>query len=84
MRALPREALGNSSDINSLKQKDMVYKLNSVGCSIDSKTKMVYPLLKNGRSDKKCGVSLDDCEDDWFNSLSDYDLGTVDSILNKI
>jgi len=48
-------------------------KLNSVGSVLDTKTKMVYPLYKNGTIDYSNGVHLINCTDEWWGSLNRLD-----------
>lgn len=62
----------------------MIKKLESVGCSIDTKTNMVYPNLRTGKIDKKNGTPLNECEDSWFDNLSDVDFSTISLILDNI
>jgi hypothetical protein len=69
----------------------MIYELLSVGFVMDGETFITYPMLseeqkkETGKTyDENKGIHLDDIEsDDWFNELSDDDLGTVVEIVNK-
>ena len=59
----------------------MLRKLNSVGSSIDTETKMIYPNYRDGGIDENNGWHLDECDDYWFGRLSDEDFSTVNVIL---
>jgi hypothetical protein len=48
--------------------------LESVGSVINPQNGMVYPQLTNGLPDMECGVELEECDDEWFDSLSEDDL----------
>jgi hypothetical protein len=58
-------------------------KLNSVGCFIDTETLFTYPMLQDGTCDMSDGtkVHLDDTDDEWFDSLSDDDFGTINNLI---
>lgn len=59
-------------------------KLPSVGAAIDTSNLMTYPLLKSGRIDfDNEGTHLDECSNEWFSSLSIYDYGTVNNLINN-
>jgi len=52
---------------------NMLIPLKSVGCFIDNETKITYPMdLRRERciADPSMGVHLDECTDEWLNSLS--------------
>ena len=68
---------------NKKMEKIEFVNLKSVGSIIKLKTETIYPLQTNGKPDLSMGILLDDCEDEWFGSLSDYDLGTISNILNN-
>ena len=53
----------------------MLIPLKSVGCFIDNETKITYPMDSEGVciTDPFGGVHLDNCTDEWKNSLSDKD-----------
>jgi hypothetical protein len=54
--------------------------LNSVNSIIDVNTLIIY---KKSDKTKSKGISVDDAKDSWFNKLSDYDFGTMDSLINN-
>ena len=58
-------------------------KLNSVGSMLDTKTGMVYPQNIDDTPDLNCGGYLEDCCDEWFDSLSDKDRKIVNLYINK-
>jgi hypothetical protein len=60
----------------------MIQELNSVGCVIDIQTLDIYPKLLDGGYDTYNGLHLDECCDEWFDSLSDEDSLTIDFIRN--
>ena len=51
--------------------------LESVGSVVDPKENIVYPLFENGAIDLGNGVELDEVSDEWFESLSEYDLNLL-------
>jgi len=61
----------------------MIHELHSVGTVIDTETLFTYPMLVNGGYDKNQNVHIDDCDVEWFHSLSDEDFGTIDYLINK-
>ena len=69
--------------VSLFKQKDMIQELNSVGCVIDTETLNTYPMLSEGGYDTDEGtiVHLDDCTDEWFESLSNEDFGTISELI---
>jgi hypothetical protein len=62
----------------------MIVELNSVGCVIDTETLNTYPMLREGGYDEDEGtkVHIDDIENEWFDSLSDNDFGTISELIN--
>ena len=55
------------------KNKDNnMLKLNSVGCVLDTKSGMVFPVLDNGNIEKDEGTYLQDIwnNDEWINALN--------------
>ena len=51
--------------------------LESVGSVVDPKENIVYPLFENGAIDLGMGVGIDEVTDEWFESLSEYDLNLL-------
>ena len=51
--------------------------LNSVGSVIDIEEKIVYPQLINGLPDLNAGVEVYQTSDEWFESLSNGDIGKL-------
>jgi antirestriction protein len=61
--------------------KGGVVMLPSVGSAIDKKTKIVYPILSNGKVDyDDDGVYLSEVTDEWMDSLSKKDRDSIESI----
>ena len=56
-------------------------KLNSVGSILDTKDGMVYPQNNDGTPDLDCGGYLEDCCEEWFDSLNKEDRKIVDSLI---
>ena len=54
---------------------DMYITLNSVGCVLDTETKLTHPQDKNGGFNKFNGesVHINECSDEWWQSLSYLD-----------
>ena len=52
-------------------------RLESVGCLVDVDTLDVYPEMENGYPDWDAAVNLYETDDDWFNALSEGDLGLL-------
>ena len=53
-------------------------KLNSVGCRLDNKTGNTFPITSEGGIDKEnCVCPLEDCSDEWYQSLDSYDFEIV-------
>lgn len=57
--------------------------LNSVGSSLDTVKKVVYPQMKNGTPDLDSGVKLDNVTMEWFKSLDNDDYDVVVSVLRS-
>ena len=51
--------------------------LESVGSVVDPKENIVYPLFENGAIDLGMGVGIYEVSDEWFESLSEYDLNLL-------
>ena len=51
--------------------KDII--LDSVGSVFDPNGNMVYPQNEDGSPDLNCGTYLEDCSDEWWESLSKKD-----------
>ena len=52
-------------------------RLESVGCLVDVDTCDVYPELANGYPDWDNAVNLYETDEEWFESLSEYDLNLL-------
>ena len=52
-------------------------RLESVGCLVDVDTCEVYPEDVNGYPDWDNGVNLYETDEEWFESLSEYDLNLL-------
>jgi hypothetical protein len=52
-------------------------RLNSVGSVLDMEDNVVYPQLVDGLPDLNMGVDLDECVEDWFESISDEDMANL-------
>jgi hypothetical protein len=59
----------------------MILKLNSVGCVINTDTKMVYPMYNEKFQkiyrriyDENSGIHLDECSKEWVDALSEDDI----------
>ena len=64
--------------------KDLI-ELESVGCCIDTKTGMTYPMYADGSWDEEMGCHLEDIEtDEWFDALSDEDRVIVNRVMEVI
>lgn len=57
--------------------------LHSVGCAIDNKL-MLYPLFSNGLPDKSNPSSLDDCSEEFFETLSLADRVKIEELKKSI
>ena len=60
-------------------------KLNSVGCMLDDKTGYVFPILTlpEDSIDEFASVHVEDCDNEWIDSLSDEDRKTISRWLAK-
>ena len=58
----------------------------SVGCYLEKKTSMLYPMLSNGTADWNGGVHILDCGDEFFDNLGNdvEDLGVVTNHYNAV
>ena len=56
--------------------------LESVGCYINSASLCTYAALKNGGYDLETETLLDDCCEEWHNSLDDDDNYTIKQLEN--
>ena len=52
-------------------------KLNSVGCWLDIKHGYTYPITSEGGITSSPRVSINDCSDEWYQSLDSYDFEIV-------
>ena len=52
-------------------------KLNSVGSVLNVEDRIVYPQLVSGLPDLEMGVELNECVEDWFESISDEDMDNL-------
>ena len=55
----------------------MLVKLESVGCVLDTKELVIYPMNEDGSVDIECGVELNECTEEWHESLSEQDKVSV-------
>jgi hypothetical protein len=60
----------------------MILNLNSVGSVIDTETKIVYAKYQHGGYDKDSGVHLDNCSEQFVNSMSEEDITLVNENCN--
>ena len=51
--------------------------LESVGSVINPQNGIVYPQLISGVYDMESGVELEECADEWFDSLSEGDMNLL-------
>lgn len=51
----------------------MIIYLESVGCGLDSRESIVYPMENKNHIDLECGVYLDECSEEWWGRLSEED-----------
>ena len=58
--------------------------LESVGCCIDTKTGMTYPMYVDGTHDEEMGVHLEDIDEEWFHSLSSEDNIIVNDVMSDL
>jgi len=52
-------------------------RLDSVGSVLDMEDNMVYPQLVGGLPDLNMGVELNECVEEWFESISDEDMSNL-------
>ena len=52
-------------------------KLKSVGSWLDIKTGFIFPITKDDGMDTDCPVHLNDCEQEWLDSLQGFDWAIV-------
>ena len=58
--------------------------LSSVGCVIDKSTGVTFPIHKDDTIDWDGGTHIHDIEnEEWFESLSQKDLGIVTEVFNS-
>ena len=62
--------------MKDMKEIKMI-ELESVGSVVDPQEKIVYPLFENGAIDLGMGVEIYEIDDEWFESLSEYDLNLL-------
>ncbi len=60
----------------------MILNLNSIGSVIDTETKIVYAKYQNGGYDVSSGKHLDDCSEQFVNSLSEEDITLINENCN--
>ena len=56
-----------------MKEVKMI-ELESVGCVLDTETRIVYPLFENGAIDLGMGVEFEELDQDWLDQLSGEDV----------
>jgi len=56
-----------------MKEVKMI-ELESVGCVVDTETRIVYPLFENGAIDLGMGVEFEELAQDWLDQLSGDDV----------
>jgi hypothetical protein len=59
-----------------MKEVKMI-ELESVGCVVDTETRIVYPLFENGAIDLGMGVEFEELDQDWLDQLSGDDVDTL-------
>ena len=62
----------------------MIVELNSVGCVIDTETKMVYPKYQMGGYDKLSGKHLDHLPKSFVDEMSEADITLINELPNKV
>ena len=62
--------------MKNLKEVKMI-ELESVGCVVDTETRIVYPLFENGAIDLGMGVEFEELDQDWLDQLSGDDIDTL-------
>jgi hypothetical protein len=60
----------------------MILILNSVGSVIDTETKIVYAKYQMGGYDVDSGKHLDDCSEQFVNSMSEEDITLINENCN--
>ena len=59
--------------------------LDSVGCAIDDRTGIIYPVNANGTVDKESdGVLVTDLDPRWWENLSPTDQQVMEDVAEKI
>jgi len=58
----------------------MVVELNSVGCVIDTETKIVYPKYQMGGYDKLSGTHIDELDEHFVNEMSEADIILINEL----
>jgi hypothetical protein len=58
----------------------MIVELNSVGCVIDTETKIVYPKYQMGGYDKLSGTHLDELDEHFVNEMSEADIILINEL----
>ena len=59
--------------MRDMKEVKMI-ELESVGCVVDTETRIVYPLFENGAIDLGMGVEFEELDQDWLDQLSGDDV----------
>ena len=68
----------NMNDMLGKKLNKNMVELESVGCVLDTKTKVTFPIYNDGTYDDNCPCHLDDIEnDEWYDTLSIDDMEIV-------
>lgn len=62
----------------------MIVELKSVGCVIDTETKIVYPKYQRGGYDKLSGKHLDDLPKSFVDEMSEDDITLINELPNKV
>jgi len=62
----------------------MIVELNSVGCVIDTETKIVYPKYQMGGYDKLSGTHIDELDEHFVNEMSEADITLINELPNKV
>ena len=68
---------GETMSNGTYKEDDDLVPLHSVGCVLDTKLGMSYPMYEDGTHDESGGCHLEDIEDEWYETLSPEDLSVV-------
>lgn len=61
----------------------MIVELKSVGCVIDTETKIVYPKYQMGGYDKLSGKHLDHLPKSFVDEMSEADITLINELPNK-